>query len=202
LTSEWIVKADILIAADGGLRHCRQLNLVPDILIGDFDSLTEEELLEMEKRGVQVERFPARKDETDLELALHTACQKNVDEILVLGGLGARWDQTIANLLLPASQRFRQVPIILVDGEHELYVLNAPPVKKIQLHGKAGDTLSLIPLAGDVKGVRTQGLEYALYGEALSFGATRGLSNVLIEDTAQIEIQQGSLLVVLIHLSG
>ncbi len=201
LTREWLAKPSLRIAADGGLRHCRQLNILPDILIGDFDSLTEQEVEQMRQKGVRVERFPAKKDETDLELALYIACEQGVDEIVILGGLGARWDQTLANLLLPASQRFRHVPIRILDGEHELYVLNAPPSKQIQLEGKVGDTLSLIPLAGDVKGVATQGLEYTLRGEDLIFGATRGLSNVLVENTAQIEMREGSLLVVLIHLS-
>ncbi len=202
LTGDWLAKAHLRIAADGGLRLCRQLNLLPDILVGDFDSLTEEEVRQMQDLGVQVERFPTRKDETDLELALGFADQKGVEEIVILGGLGARWDQTFANLLLPVSRRFRHLPMVLVDGEHELYFLNAPPTRRLQIVGKAGDTLSLIPLGGDVKGVTTQGLEYALYGEDLLFGMTRGLSNVLVEDTAQIELQQGSLLIVVIHQSA
>lgn len=201
LTSEWLGKATLRIAADGGLRHCRSLNLLPDILVGDFDSLTEEEIRLMRQQGVQIERFPARKDETDLELALQLADKRGVEEIVILGGLGARWDQTFANLLLPVSQRFRHISMVLVDGDHELHFLNAPPLKKLQIVGKVGETLSLIPLGGDVKGITTQGLEYALNGEDLIFGMTRGLSNVFVANLAQIEIQQGSLLVVVIHQS-
>ncbi|GAB4475977.1 MAG: thiamine diphosphokinase [Anaerolineales bacterium] len=199
--SKWLAQAKLCIAADGGLRHCQALNLLPDILIGDFDSLTEEDVHRMEQSDVRVERFPARKDETDLELALRLAVKVGAEEVLILGGLGARWDQTFANLLLPFSQRFCDLQITFVDGDHELHFLNAPPVKHTYIDGKVGDTLSLIPLAGDAHGVTTQGLEYALRGETLYFGQTRGVSNVLIEETAKIEIEQGSLLVVLIHSS-
>ncbi|MCX8062762.1 MAG: thiamine diphosphokinase, partial [Anaerolineales bacterium] len=201
LIDQWLAQAQLRIAADGGLRHCQRLNILPNILVGDFDSLTEEEVQRMQNQGVQVERFPARKDETDLELALQIADQHGVDQIVILGGLGARWDQTFANLLLPVSQRFRHIPMVLLDGEYELHFLNAPPTKQIQIMGKVGDTLSLIPLIGDAKGVTAQGLEYALHGEDLIFGMTRGLSNVLVKDKARIELQQGSLLVVVIHQS-
>ena len=198
-TGEWLARSDLRIAADGGLRLCRQLNLLPDILIGDFDSLTEQEVQQMQAQGVRVLRYSARKDETDLELALQVACEQAVDEIVILGGLGARWDQTLANLLLPAYHRFRHVPIVLVDGQHEIFAINAPPARRLVLRGSVGDTLSLIPVGGNVQGVVVQGVEYPLAGEELHFGATRGLSNVFLAETVPLEIGQGSLLTVVIH---
>jgi len=198
-TGEWLARSDLRIAADGGLRLCRQLNLLPDILIGDFDSLTEQEVQQMQAEGVRVLRYSARKDETDLELALQVACEQAVAEIVILGGLGARWDQTLANLLLPAYHRFRHVPIVLVDGQHEIFAINAPPARRLVLQGSIGDTLSLIPVGGNVQDVVVQGVEYPLAGEELHFGATRGLSNVFLAETVPLEIGQGSLLAVVIH---
>ncbi|RCK74266.1 MAG: thiamine pyrophosphokinase [Anaerolineae bacterium] len=198
---EWLAGSHLHIAADGGLRLCHQLNLLPDILVGDFDSLTEQEVQQMQAQGVRVLRYPARKDETDLELALQAACEQAVDEIIVLGGLGARWDQTLANLLLPAYRRFRHVPMVFVDGQHEIFALNAPPARRLTLRGRIGDTLSLIPIGGDVRGVTVQGAEYPLEREELHFGATRGLSNVFLEETVLLEIDEGSLLAVVIHTS-
>ncbi|PWH20182.1 MAG: thiamine diphosphokinase [Anaerolineae bacterium] len=202
LTNHWLAGSNLYIAADGGLRLCQQFNLLPDILIGDFDSLSEQEVQQMLAQGVQVRRYPARKDETDLELALQAASEQAVDEIVILGGLGARWDQTLANLLLPAHRRFRHIPVVLVDGVHEIYMLNAPPTCKRFLQGREGDTLSLIPIGGDVRGVLLSGVEYPLNNENLVFGATRGLSNVFLEQTVPLEIQEGSLLVVVLHTSN
>lgn len=190
---------DLIIAADGGLLHCTSLGITPTALIGDFDSLLPEDIVEMEKRGVTILRHPREKDETDLELALRYAAQQHPERILIFGALGARWDQTMANLLLPALDEFHEQEIRLLDGSQELTILNAPARTHLLLAGIAGDTVSLIPVSGDVQGVRTQGLEYPLKDETLVFGATRGVSNTLITDKAEVEIRRGSLMVIVIH---
>jgi thiamine pyrophosphokinase len=194
---ELIRPGDTIIAADGGSRYCALLGITPDVLIGDFDSITQEELDGFQKAGAQIVRHPARKDFTDLELALHHARALEADEILVLGALGARWDQTIANLLLPASARLRDVPVRLIDGRQEVRLLRGGETHEIR--GSPGDIVSLIPLGESVDGITTKGLEYPLRDETLYFGATRGISNVLLGDTASIMSRQGNLLCVVIH---
>ncbi len=188
---------DVLIAADGGALHCLALELMPSIVIGDFDSMSEQDVHTLEASGVQLIRHPAHKDYTDLELALQHAQKIGLHEVLILGALGARWDQTIANLLLPVSAELSTMHISMLDGPQEVFILN--PDQDYQLHGKKGDTLSLIPLCGDVRGIVTQGLEYPLHGETLYFGATRGISNVFTEDTVRISLEIGTMLCVLIH---
>jgi len=185
---------DTLIAADGGARHCLTLGLTPETVIGDFDSLSAAELAELQRLGAQLVRHPAHKDLTDLELALRHAKGLGVSEVLILGALGARWDQTIANLLLPLSTDLSSLQITILDGPQQVFILRAS--QEIQVRGETGDTLSLIPLCGDALGVSTQGLEYPLHGETLFFGATRGVSNVLTADTARLSLASGSLLCV------
>ena len=192
-----ILPGDILIAADGGARHCRSLGLTPDYLVGDFDSLTEAELDDLVRMGVTIYQHPARKDFTDLELALRHARDLGAEEILVLGGLGARWDQTLANLHLPAAEAFASVRIRLLDGPQEVFLLRRGETAEVT--GSPGDTVSLIPIGGDAQGVTTSGLEYPLKGETLAFGATRGVSNVLLEESATVHLQGGLLLCVVIH---
>jgi thiamine pyrophosphokinase len=192
-----IRQEDILIAADGGARHCRSLGLNPHYLIGDFDSLEVAEQQAFRDAGTLVIQHPVRKDFTDLELALRYALELNVDEILILGGLGARWDQTLANLLLPAAEAFAAVHIRLLDGTQEVFLMRQG--ESAQVIGVPGDTVSLIPIGGDAHGVTTDGLEYPLNREALIFGATRGVSNVLIKNLATIQLQAGMLLCVVIH---
>ena len=105
---------DVLIAADGGLRHCLDLGLQPAILIGDLDSIDEGDLAALKPSDTQILQYPTQKDFTDLELALQQALKLGADEIVIVAALGARWDQTIANLLLPAS--FPSIKICLLDG--------------------------------------------------------------------------------------
>lgn len=193
-----IQEGDLLIAADGGARHCLNLGLIPDILIGDFDSLNQDELATLQSTGVQVIRHPAKKDYTDLELAVRHAVSLGFTEIQVIGALGARWDQTIANIFLPANNDLSGIRMRMIDGNQEVTLMRDED--QLTVHGKAGDILSLIPLGGDALGVTTQGLEYALNRETLYFGATRGISNVLLKQTAKIHLRAGYLLCILIHL--
>lgn len=188
---------DLVIAADGGGRLCLQLGIQPGVLIGDFDSLDAQELAALEAAGAEVVRHPQRKDFTDLELALRYAHALGYQEILVLAALGARWDQTLANLLLPAAAELGAAAVRHVDGPQEIMLVR--PGEKLQIDGKPGDTVSLIPIAGDAQGVRTQGLEYPLTGETLFFGATRGVSNAMVEKTASLVLEAGLLVCVVIH---
>ncbi len=196
-TAKWLTENDLVIAADGGSRHCLALGVIPDILIGDFDSLEPGQLADFEIQGSQIFQHPARKDFTDLELALRYACEQGVEEILVFGALGARWDQTLANLLLPAHPDLACAAISLIDGRQEIRLVR--PGEPLFVHGQPGDTVSLIPLNEDAVGVSTWGLEYPLINEILAFGATRGVSNVLVNETAEISLLQGRLLCIVIR---
>jgi thiamine transport system substrate-binding protein len=195
-----ILPNDLLIAADGGLRHCRALGLTPQVLIGDFDSISSQEVTELEAAGIEVIRHPAQKDYTDLELALQHSQALGAHEILVLAALGERWDQTLANLLLPAAGPLQGTRITLLDGAQEIHLLDARQCPAaLELRGEPGDTVSLIPLTGDAEGIRTTGLEYPLESETLSFGKTRGVSNSLIKREASIILRQGLLACIVIH---
>ena len=188
---------DLFIAADGGLHHFRALGMFPDVLIGDLDSVTAEDLKTLSAQGVEVIRHPARKDETDLELALLYAVERGATEILVFGALGARWDMTLGNILLLAHPRLRVANIRLVDGNQEVRLLFGG--ETLTLTGRPGDTVSLLPLGEDAEGVTFQGLEYGLENGRLKFGLTRGLSNVLETSPARITLQKGLLCVTIIH---
>lgn len=195
-----IQEDDLLIAADGGTRHCLNLGLTPDIIIGDFDSLNQNEFAILQTSGTQVIRHPAKKDYTDLELAVRHAFSLGLTEILVIGALGARWDQTIANILIPVNEDLSRIRMRMIDGAQEVTLMRDED--QLTLHGQAGDILSLVPLGGDAMGVTTQGLEYALQDETLYFGSTRGISNVLLNQTATVQLRAGNLLCILIRLEA
>jgi thiamine pyrophosphokinase len=188
---------DLIIAADGGARHCLAIGLTPRLVVGDFDSLDEQQLDQLRRAGVELVQYPTHKDYTDLELAMQHARQRGADEILVLAALGGRWDQTLANVLLPTSDEFALLPIRLIDGAQEIQFLHHG--NSMVIHGGPGDTVSLIPLKGDVHGVKTEALEYPLDGETLRFGSTRGISNVMTAETATVALEEGLLCCIVIH---
>ncbi len=188
-----IREGDFIIAADGGLHHCNRLGIIPHLVVGDFDSLDEPELAALQASGTQLARYDLRKDFTDLELALEHAQRNGASEALVFGALGGRWDQTLANLLLPAAKTLSGLEIRLLDGDQEISLLRDG--ENCRLEGRPGDTLSLIPLTLEARGVVTQGLEYPLHRETLYLGATRGISNVFVEQQAYVSLEEGMLLI-------
>ena len=184
---------DYLIAADGGARHCAALGLRPAVLVGDLDSIAPDLLADYERAGVVIERHPPRKDETDLDLAVRRAVADGATEILLLGALGGRLDQTLANFLLPARRDW-PVPVLLADGRQIVRVLRGG--ESVTLYGAPGAIVSAVPLSAEVTGITYTGLEYPLTGATLHLGSTQGVSNRMNRESATIRIADGILLVV------
>ncbi len=188
---------DLIIAVDGGTLYAWEVGVDPGLVVGDLDSLTAEEQQRLESSGVEVSDFPARKDQTDLELALHRAVSEGVSGILIFGALGGRLDQTIANLLLLTLPELSRVDLRIVDGNQEAFVIH----DETRIEGQPGDTVSLIPLGGDAVGITSSGLEWGLDDDRLHYGSTRGVSNVLTAEEASVCVRQGLLLCVVTHAS-
>lgn len=191
--------ADLLIAADGGALLCSRWDLLPRMVVGDLDSLGVERAEDLGRAGVQVIAYPADKDESDTELAVRTALEAGADEIVLVAALGGeRIDHELANILLVADPRLAG-RIRAVRGDTTLSALHSGGSRR--LSGAPGDIVTLLPL-GDVSGVTTDGLRYALRGEDLRAGAARGLSNVLERPGARVSIAEGALIVVEISRGG
>jgi thiamine pyrophosphokinase len=184
--------AELLIAADGGALPLLRAGLPPQLAIGDMDSLDAASLAALEARGVELRRFPRAKDETDLELALLEAVGRGATAIDVLGALGGRWDHTLANVALLALPELRGMRARLLADRQTLFLVRDAAL----LEGRAGDTISLLPLTGAAHGVTTRGLLYPLDSATLSFERARGVSNVLLDPPGQVSIREGLLLVV------
>jgi thiamine pyrophosphokinase len=193
---DWQVRAataDLIIAADGGAAHCHTLGLLPDVLIGDLDSLSPALRSELEARRVRFLMHPAQKDQTDFELAVLHAKEASANKVTVLAGLGRRWDHSLANLLLAAQSQFSELQITFLQGEQRLHILRGAN----KLAAKAGERVSLLPLGGDADGVTTSGLMYPLEHEILKRGSSRGVSNVAEIDFPEVTSLQGMLLCVI-----
>jgi thiamine pyrophosphokinase len=141
---------DLILAADGGGRHCLALGLRPAAVIGDFDSLEPPDVLAFEASGADLVRHPPRKEQTDLELAVRYALERGATEIVILAGLGTRWDQSIANLLLAGAPGLEGIRLEIVDGPQEIYPLHAGD--SLELRGRPGDvSIPLQRRGGDLR---------------------------------------------------
>lgn len=190
--ARWVRPGDYVVAADGGTQHALAAGLTPAHVIGDLDSLSPEQRARLEAAGTILHAHPPAKDETDLELALTwAASQQDVEAIVILGALGGRPDQALANLLLLALPALAGREVIIADGAWTIHCLRGG--ETATFHGQPGDTLSLIPLGGDAVGVTTGGLAYPLCDETLHFGPARGVSNVFKDETATVFLRDGLL---------
>jgi len=190
----WVLEGDWIIGADGGAARALEWGLAPHLVIGDLDSLPEQDRQALVAQGCQFVTHPRAKDETDLELALTYAAKAGAQEIVILGALGGRLDHTLSNLLLLTMPSLEGVQVRIADGEEEVLLAHSRAV--VTLHGNPGELVSLLPLGGDARGVTTRGLAWALHDETLRFGFSRGVSNEMTGSLAQIEVASGFLLVV------
>ena len=188
-----LASADLVIAADSGAATALQYGYTPAIIVGDFDSLNTPLLQQLQQQGSRLVQAPVEKNETDSELAIQVALEEGATSITLLGALGgARFDHTIANILLLAG--FETVPIRIIDGPTICWLLRGAGHSLI--NGQVGDLLSLLPLTTEATGVKTDGLYYPLHSETLRFGKPRGVSNVLIQQQAEVSLASGLLLII------
>jgi thiamine pyrophosphokinase len=182
-----------VIAADGGSRHASTLGLKIDLIVGDLDSIEAAQRETLRAQGTQFEHFKTEKNETDLELALLRAVEQGAAEIAVVGIVGDRLDMVLANIHLLTLDALNPIHAELWLGRQTAWLIR-PPGEEFE--GSPGDTLSLIPLKGNVIGVTTVGLTYPLQGETLFFGPARGVSNVLEQGVCRVDLEAGILLAV------
>lgn len=186
---------DYIICADRGLSHAKKLEMIPNLIVGDFDSTDLEDLMYFKEKGIQIETFNSHKDETDTELALLRAIEKGATEVTIWGGLGSRLDHSLANVHLLYKLLELKVKGKLVDPNNTVYLAE----KHIVIHGQKGDVVSLIPFAGKVRGVTTKHLEYPLENADINIGTSLGVSNLLLQNTAEVWIEEGLLIVIMAH---
>jgi thiamine pyrophosphokinase len=187
-----VLDAQLVVAADAGVIEAERLGASVDLLIGDLDSAPPEASARVVAGGGRVERHPADKDASDLELALEAARLRGATEVLVVGGDGGRLDHVLANVLVLAAPRFGDLRIDAVFGGARLHVIRGAR----ELEGRAGELISLFAVGAPARGVRTRGLRYALHDEDLQPGTSRGLSNEFSAPRATVTVEEGAVIAI------
>ncbi|MBW6486081.1 MAG: thiamine diphosphokinase [Syntrophobacterales bacterium] len=183
---------EAVICADGGARHLEMVGRIPDLVVGDMDSIDLGTLRRYEELGCRIVRHARRKNETDTELALQEALALEPREVWIWGALGKRLDHTLANLSLLSRGLKQAVLIKLVDQWCEVFMI----AREAVLEGEKGQTVSLLPVTPKVTGVALSGFEYPLKNSEMEMGYPYGVSNRLIENRGLIEIGSGLLLAI------
>jgi thiamine pyrophosphokinase len=181
---------DLVVAADSGYEAAAHLGYRVDVLIGDMDSVETAPIPD----HVIVERHPADKDQTDLDLALQLVIKEEPSRVVVIGGTGGRFDHEIATVGLICDNRWSLVDELdWVSSRGWAHVVRRRRI----IHGDVGATVSLLAIGGPVTGLSSSGLQWELGADTLEPGSTRGVSNVLRVPVVDIRVGTGCLLVVL-----
>ncbi|HEY8344658.1 MAG TPA: thiamine diphosphokinase [Bacillota bacterium] len=180
---------DLLLAADSGGTVLYELGYLPNLLIGDFDSLDGDLLAFYRAKGVEITKFPPEKDWTDLELAVQTVINRNVQEIIIYGAIGDRLDHTLGNLSLLYQAMESGVKAVIVGLRERIFLLG--PDETLTLSPTENTFFSLLPLYPGVEGVTEQGAKYPLANASIPFGSTRGIHNEFKTGPVTISINRG-----------
>ncbi len=185
-----IKEAEIVICADGGARHVLRLGIIPDLVMGDLDTLREKEVKDLVSQHVEFIRYPRVKDYTDTHLCLLKALELGYQQIMMVGCLGGRFDHALANVMLLALPQVREVDLRICDPLQEIFLIKPG----MTLTGQKGEIISLLPLSEVVTGIATSGLAYQVPYGKFEMGICNGISNVFSEEKAKITLAKGLLL--------
>ncbi|NLO22027.1 MAG: thiamine diphosphokinase [Syntrophomonadaceae bacterium] len=195
---EILSSADRIICADGGANYAQILGVMPDCIIGDLDSISIKTKNFYAVQGVSFQQYPRRKDFTDMQLALQVAAGMEAKEIILLGSQGGRLDHSLSNLYSGIDYVRNNIEIIHYSPSCTIYLLTG----QMSLSGQVGDLVSLLPLGGEVQGVNIRGFAYPLENALLQCENPYAISNVLVNETAKIQIARGVLAVLHYPRSG
>ena len=186
-------RAALVVAADGGALHALAAGIVPDLVVGDMDSLGEGETRRVQARGAVLERHPVRKDKMDGHLAVMAAGERGATELDLVCATGGRTDTLFAlpHLLLAAERAGMQANVLARWGGM-FVVENGSRVVK----GRPGESVSVFPVSGPARAVTLEGFEYPLEGALLEPGDTLGFHNELAGGEARVTVEAGVLLVI------
>ncbi|MCI0473064.1 MAG: thiamine diphosphokinase [Ignavibacteria bacterium] len=185
--NKFCLTGSYIICADGGANGLTGTKIVPNIILGDLDSLKPAARRYFSRKKVEIRRIQDQ-ETTDFEKALLYCIEMNLNNITVFGAVSSRPDHTINNFSV--LKRYSKIlDIRVIDKVFEMYYVN----KKTSFAYRKGYTVSLMPMPS-AGGITTKGLKYKLRNESLELGTREGTLNVSTANNISIEFKKGSLL--------
>lgn len=180
------------IGVDHGAYWLIVNEIIPDVAIGDFDSVTPREMKIIRKQSKRMNRYPKKKDKTDMELAIARVIDLHPKEVRIYGAVGDRLDHTMVNMHLLERLHDAGIPGVIVDETNEVRMVdNRLSIKK----DSRLRYVSVIPVTESIL-VTLTGCVYNLSRKIIRRGETLGISNEILKDEATIEVHEGKALVI------
>lgn len=192
LLNSYIKSGDLIIGADKGSEYLYDYEIMPNIILGDFDSISEEKLKKIEEKQVEIIKFPPEKDYTDTEIAIMEAMKRGADTIYLFGGLGTRADHSLGNIGLLLTTKNKGARLLIVDDHNKMYLAD----KNMSLNGSQGEIISFHALSDVVKGFEIRGAKYNLNSYDMHLLDPRAVCNEFIDTPINIKYESGELLII------
>lgn len=193
-----VTEKDLVIAVDGGLGYCSVLGAEPDLILGDFDSVSPEEAKAVEALERQIPerimRLPKEKDDTDMLAALKEGLRRGYRNFRIYGGTGGRFDHTLANIQCLLYLKKQGAVGYLMDGTGMILVLMD---ESVEFQKGLEGYLSLFSLTEESVGVTIRGMKYPLEQAVLRNDFPIGISNEFTGETAVVSVERGQLVCML-----
>ncbi|MFV0502518.1 MAG: thiamine diphosphokinase [Lachnospirales bacterium] len=186
---KYINKKDFIVCNDGGLAHCKGMKIMPDIILGDFDSVDPRLLGKYKKNKILP--FPPEKNYTDSHLA-YVYAMENFEKILILGSTGTRMDHSMTNINMLAMFLENNKKAILIDDNNIIRPCNS----NVAVRKNNMKYISLLPLSEKVVFENSKGLKYPLKGIVLALDKSIGVSNEILDEIAYIKVKEGRFLII------
>lgn len=187
-----------VIAVDKGLEICNRIGIVPDVIVGDFDSASAMVVgvyrrMAEKKNSIKFINLDSHKDFTDTHVALRYAMDEGATDIYIAGATGTRMDHTIASIGLLKECTDRKVSAYIEDDHNVITMINGnASLSRIEGY----EYVSLIPYGGPVTGVTLTGFEYNTDNVTFESGDSLGVSNTIVGDEARIELESGYMIII------
>ena len=191
LVRNYLEKVDFIIAADRGSECLYNYGIIPDLLLGDFDSVKKEILVKIKAQIKEVLEFPPEKDYTDTEIAIIEAIKRGAKKIYLFGAIGSRMDHTLGNIGLILTTKKRGATLEIIDDNNRLYLGE----KKMKLFGEYGENISFHALCDKVKSFKIRGAKYNLETYDISLLDPRAICNEFVGTPIEISYEEGELLI-------
>ncbi len=186
--------SDIVICADGGLDHLREVELIPDLVIGDLDSISREGREYIEEKSIAISKYPSMKDDTDNELAVDYLVDKGVGHIDFLGVTGSRYDHSLINIMALRGLGEKNISSRIFSPKNIIHYCRDG--RSLSLDRREETYVSLVPLSDAGIRISMDGFLYPLKDQHMTFGSSLGISNQIVADKGIIRILSGDCLVI------
>ena len=187
------MKFEYVICADGGLEKAESLGVVPNVILGDFDSVDADVLGKYQSINTETKKYPAEKDFTDMELSIEFAIEQGYKDLLLVGATGGpRLDHFIANIMLLEKYFNLGVNIEIVDNNNKIQIISDNT--DLLLENKKNHFISILPITESINGLTLEGFKYPLDKVSVKRGSTLCVSNEIVLNSGKVILEKGTAL--------